>query len=123
MTARPLSLLRNGQPLPDIVDTRASVTDVLANENERAFRLDCLTPAELQRVLSSIDQMAQAQLARFKAAGVVAFVFDSTGMSASVIARPDDASAITDEYLLGALRHFVDNATAPEPAPKRKRKR
>lgn len=119
---RPLQLLRNGQPLPDIVDTRASVSEVLANEDERAFRLDRLTPTELQRVLSSIDQMAQAQVVRFKAAGVVVFVFDSTGMSASVIARPGDAAAVTDEYILGALDQYVRNAIGAE-TPKRKKKR
>lgn len=128
MARRPLQLLRNGAPLPEPVsetrDTRAASMDIVGEERDRPFRLDQLSGPELGRVMTSVEQMAQAQVTRFKAAGVVAFIFDSSGMSAMSLVRPDEGG-VTDDYVLGALEQYVKTALAPEETstPKRKKKR
>lgn len=123
-----IRLVRDGHALPDpapplVSDTRAAHdAKLVAEERDRAFRLDQLSPKQLQNVMQSIEEMGNAQLRRFGAAGIVSIVFDSSGMSAMAIVRPPEGG-VTDDYILGALRSITEEHGAPEPKAKRGKKR
>lgn len=118
---RPLRLLRDGVPLPEVSDSRASASDIVGEVRDAPFRFDTMDPKALQNVLGSMAGMAQAQVQRFKAAGCMVLLFDSTGTMVSAFERPEDG--VTDGYAVEMLRQYIAENAGPAPKPKRKKPR
>ncbi len=99
-------------------ESRVTTPDLLHEPDPHPWRIEGMAPEAMANVMLSLEAMGHAQLRRFGAAGVVAIVFDSTGMSLMSLTRPE-VGGVTDEYVLGALNQIAN----PESAAKRKGRR
>lgn len=96
----------------------ASPLGAIAAHAPPRFAVDALDAAAMQNMMVSMSAMAEAQLRRFDAAGVLVLIFDSTGQAVMALERPQH-HGITDEYVRGALMNLGGGTPIAKPKKRR----